>query len=172
MRCNAKEYSQKLVEESEKINFKAPLNSWDIFIQGFQRNSQMLKDITFLKKYAQENKWNHDFNFGQKILHQAFSIIVTDLDLNIIFASHNMFEINGYLPAEVIGEKPAIFQGKETDPVIKDKISSAIRNREVFEETIINHRKNGTPYRCVIQGHPVFNRKQELVNFITFEKRS
>lgn len=151
MKCNAKEYCQKLVEETEKINFKAPLNSWDIYIQGFQRNSLLLKDITNLKKYAVENKWNHDFNFNQKIFHQGLTIIVTEPDLRIVFASHNMLEMNGYLPTEVIGNKLSMFQGIDTDQVVKDKVSVVVSNKLPFEVSILNYRKMVLPIPAIFK---------------------
>ncbi|MNR33441.1 hypothetical protein D3C85_1511150 [compost metagenome] len=65
-----------------------------------------------------------------------------------------------------------MFQGIDTDQVVKDKVSVVVSNKLPFEVSILNYRKNGTPYTSNIQGFPVFNRKQELVNFITFAKES
>ena len=62
-----------------------------------------------------------------------------------------------------------MFQGAETDMTERKKIRNAIDQQRQFESTVVNYRKDGSIYRCHIEGYPIFNKKGNLVNFIAIE---
>jgi PAS domain S-box-containing protein len=97
-------------------------------------------------------------------------VILTDTKLNIVFASHNMIKMNGYAEAEVLGKNPKIFQGSATDLTVSNEIRTAISLQQPFEKTVMNYKKNGDVYACLIKGFPVFNIKGQLSHYIAFEK--
>jgi hypothetical protein len=43
-------------------------------------------------------------------------------------------------------------------------------NKEPFEKKVLNYKKNGETYQCLIKGYPVFNSKGDVSHFIAFEK--
>jgi PAS domain S-box-containing protein len=90
--------------------------------------------------------------------------------LNIVFASHNIKKMNGYEEADVLGKSPKMFQGKATNDNTSNEIRKAIVNQESFEKTVLNYKKNGDVYVCLIKGFPVFNNKGNLSHYIAFEK--
>jgi PAS domain S-box-containing protein len=96
-------------------------------------------------------------------------VIVTDAKLEIVFASHNMTKMNGYVEEEVIGRSPKMFQGHSSNVLTSSKIRKAIQ-QQPFEQTVVNYNKNGEIYICLIKGFPVFNIKGKLSHFIAFEK--
>jgi hypothetical protein len=89
-------------------------------------------------------------------------VIVTDAKLEIVFASHNMTKMNGYV--EEIGRSPKMFQGHSSNVLTSSKIRKAI---QLIEQTVVNYNKNGEIYICLIKG-PVFNIKGKLSHFIAF----
>ena len=97
-------------------------------------------------------------------------IVVTDVNLKIVFASKNIIKMNGYLPSEVIGKHPKIFQGEATNLETSKQIGLAIKNQKPFKQVITNYCKDGSLYKCEIQGFPVFDKSGVLINFIAFEK--
>jgi PAS domain S-box-containing protein len=97
-------------------------------------------------------------------------VIVTDSKLEIVFASHNMTKMNGYVEEEVIGRSPKMFQGNASSRVTSSEIREAIQLQQPFEKTVVNYNKNGEIYICLIKGFPVFNVKGKLSHFIAFEK--
>jgi PAS domain S-box-containing protein len=147
----------------------APLLSWDIFMAGYQRKMKLLDDAKMIHNLSKQSNWKHGWDFRQKLLAQEKVILVTDPSLQIVCASSNLFEMNGYDPHEVVGQKPSMFQGAATTESSRWLIRSAIQSQQPFDTNIINYKKNGTLYDCHIEGYPVFNAQKELVHFIAFE---
>jgi hypothetical protein len=63
-----------------------------------------------------------------------------------------------------------MFQGKDTDPETRKEIREAIIRRIPFKGSIVNYRKDGSPYDCLVDEYPVWNKSGVLVNFVAFEK--
>ena len=146
-----------------------PLLCWDIFMEGFHKRLEYSEDIQQLTRLAQQQRWQHDFDFEHQLIWSNKTVLVTDLTLNIVYASSNLVFMNGYHPCEVLGKRPSMFQGKDTSPETKLHIRNAIDQRIPCEASILNYRKNGDTYMCNLQEYPLFNHKNALVNFIAFE---
>ncbi len=146
-----------------------PLHSWDFYANSFEIMKASLSDAHKLQELAQENRWNNHWNFSIA-LQDKTTIVVTDKQLNIIFASENILEMTGYSSHEVVGKSPKMFQGEATSIEDLNEIKAFIESQKPFEKTILNYKKNGEMYDCKIQAFPVFNLKKQLVNFIAFEK--
>jgi len=149
-----------------------PLLSWDIFMDGYSNMLQLAEDRKALIKLAGEKKWKHSFNFREQLFTLRKTVLVTDANQQIIYASSGIFDMNGYRPEEVIGKKPSIFQGEYTSPHWRAQIRISVEKQQPFEATLINYTKKGEVYNCHIKGYPVFNALHQLVNFIAFEKKA
>lgn len=164
------EYEKAVENYSKMIEGKPmPLHSWDFFSYYYNDLKAAVSDVFQLKGIAKEKKWIADWDFTQE-LQQEKVIVVTDVNLKIVFASKNIIKMTGYSFDEVVGKSPKVFQGKETSKTDLKHIREAIDSRLPFEKTIINYKKNGEAYSCHIKAFPIFNAKQEIVNFIAFEK--
>ena len=148
---------------------QAPLHSWGIFMEHFQQKTMLGNNMRALEKLAKTWQWAGEWYLQEKLVQQQHVVLVTDNEQRIVFCSGNMIDMTGYQPEEVIGHAPRIFQGIGTSDITRAQIRKAIMAKESFEADILNYKKNGTPYLCHISAHPVFNHKQELVNFIAFE---
>lgn len=148
---------------------RMPLISWDFYGEFLQKLKRNLSDLSELKSIAVSHKWKSEFDF-EKELQNENVIVVTDPTLKIIFASHNMVQMTGYKSEEVVGKTPKFFQGKETSQQTNIEIREAIENRKPFEKVLVNYRKSGETYDCLIKGFPVFNKKGKLSHFIAFER--
>lgn len=147
-----------------------PLGSWDLFSSKFNTICKGLEEINILKAMAISGKWKDSSFFEDEILEKNHIVVVTDTNLNIVHASDTIFDMNGYLPSEVLGKKPKMFQGEKTCKKTSSKIRQAIERQEPFEATVLNYRKDGSTYNCWIKGIPVLNNKGQVVNFIAFER--
>lgn len=164
------EYEKAIAKYNLSLSIKAlPLITWDFYSQDFNSKQALISDVTTLNVLVNKNKWAFNWNFNEE-LGKDTVIIVTDSELKIVFVSKNMMKMNGYFPSEVIGNTPKMFQGKETSKLVLKEIRQAITNKKSFNKTVLNYCKDGSVYKCHIKGHPVFNQKGELVNFIAFEK--
>jgi transcriptional regulator with PAS, ATPase and Fis domain len=74
-------------------------------------------------------------------------VIVTDAKLEIVFASHNMTKMNGYIEEEVLGKSPKMFQGDNSN--LTTSSETAIQLQQPFEKTVVNYNKNGEIYICL-----------------------
>jgi PAS domain S-box-containing protein len=146
-----------------------PLISWGLSAAFQTEIKKIVLDTNKISNLAQDKKWkNVNWNFRNKLEEKV--ILITDTKLNIIFASHNMHKMNGYVENEVLGKTPKMFQGKETVMETSNEIRVAIALQKPFVKQVLNYKKNGELYYCNIEGFPIFNKKGELVNFIAFEE--
>ncbi|MGB7393156.1 MAG: PAS domain-containing protein [Pricia sp.] len=147
-----------------------PLNSWDIYGLYFDTLCGNYEDIVSLRRLSKDNNWDYRSPFKDALLKKNYIILVTDTDSKIVHATHNIAQMNGYRPEEVLGKSPKLFQGPETNLKTTGKIRKAIDNKVPFEAVIRNYRKDGTTYNCWLKGEPVFDTGGKLVNFIAYEK--
>ena len=146
-----------------------PLHSWDFYASNFDILKSSLEDAHKLEEFAVQHQWQGQWNFSEA-LQQKKTILVTDTKLNIVFASENILQMTGYWNDEIVGNSPKIFQGEATSKEDLKEIRMLIDSQKPFEKTIVNYKKNGDTYNCIIQAYPVFNSKHQLVHFVAFEK--
>ena len=97
------------------------------------------------------------------------AVILTDPDRHILWVNDGFTNITGYTLAEVIGKKPSLLQGQETEQEVIARIRKGLERRIPFGDQITNYRKNGEKYMCKLAIHPIFDHQQNLMNFIAFE---
>jgi PAS domain S-box-containing protein len=161
-------------DTKEKYFYSLKMNAMPLISWGFSSSYRAeiknnVLDFNKITSLSNLKKWkNADWNFKNKLEEKV--ILITDVNLNIVFASHNMHKMNGYIEAEVLGKSPKMFQGTETVLQTSVEIREAITLQKPFAKQVLNYKKNGEQYYCNIEGFPVFNKKGELVNFIAFEQ--
>jgi PAS domain S-box-containing protein len=152
-----------------KIN-SLPINSWDLFAPFFDKICMAYRDITMLSAISKKQQWEYNKEFNRALFEKEHVIVVTDAHLNIVHATRNITDMNGYKPEEIVGKKPKIFQGAETCEKTTKQIGAAVKNKTPFEAIVLNYRKDGSTYNCWIKGEPIFNASGKVVNFIAYEK--
>ena len=166
-----KEYDNAAYRYYSALHLKSlPLMSWDIYGLYFDTLCKNYDDVVALSRLSENNRWSYVSRFDEALLQKEQVILVTDTQLNIVHATHNIFQMNGYSPNEILGKRPKLFQGRETSKETIGQIRKAIENRMPFEAVILNYRKDGSTYNCSIKGGPIFDISGELVNFIAYEK--
>lgn len=85
----------------------------------------------------------------------------------IVFASNEFLKMVGYSRDEVIGKNGRIFQGPETDRRSVMEIREAIREEGAIQISLLNYRKDGTPFWMLFQMCPVFSKEDgRVINFV------
>ncbi len=148
-----------------------PLLSWDFFQSNLDQVFKNGHDLIGLTELARVNHWTTNAHLEEYLMGEKYVIVVTNTKLEIVHATQNMFFMNGYKPLEVIGQKPKMFQGKDTSRETTKYIADAIKNRVPFEATLVNYKKDGSPYNCWIKGEPIFDNTGKVINFIAFERQ-
>jgi PAS domain S-box-containing protein len=136
-----------------------PLISWDLIFHSFDES---LSFNAIQKVWI--NKENYHYNIANKC------VIVTDSKFSIQFASKEITELTGYRNSEIIGKSPKMFQGDLSSETSRANIREAISKKHPFKEVILNYRKDGSTYLCEIEAYPKFDKENNLVNYIAFEK--
>lgn len=147
-----------------------PLLCWDICLEGLHRRMQLADDLKIIQSIMKAGNWyNTLVSLDNALVWKNKVIIITDHKLKIIHATENMFAMNGYKQKDVIGKKPSMFQGAKTEIIERQKIKIAVEKQSQFESTITNYKKDGSIYKCHIEGYPIFDMKGLLINFIALE---
>ena len=168
---NLKQYEEAIVNYHSILRIKSlPIFSSNFHYEFLKEVKESFLDLNSLKEFARQNKWKSSSEWDIKAPIEEEVIIVTDAKLKIVFASHNLVKMNGYTAAEVLGKSPKMFQGQVTDRIVSNEINLAIQSQQAFEKTVLNYKKNGEIYACLIKGYPIFNLKGELSHYIAFEK--
>jgi PAS domain S-box-containing protein len=148
-----------------------PLMCWDIYLDAKQRRKELASEIQAINNIHLRNNWNISHNFIENaLIWENSTIVITNLKSEIIYVSENVFVMTGYRSIEVIGKKPTLFQGEKTEILQKELIKNAIVNQKPFDTILTNYKKDGTSYKCHIQGFPMYNNYGKLTNFVAIEK--
>jgi len=103
-------------------------------------------------------------------------ILVTDANTTeapgprILYANHAFYDLCGYTAQEVIGNKPRMLQGDQTDPETRQRIRQALADKVPIRETILNYRKDGTPYWNELSLFPLKNEYNEVTCFVGVQR--
>lgn len=78
-------------------------------------------------------------------------VLITDKNLafpgpNILFAAGDTVALTGYERSELIGKTPRILQGPWTDRRKLMELRLTCENNECYEGSLVNYRKDGTPF--------------------------
>lgn len=153
-------YDQAWAKYQKKLRIvPLPLISWDFF------STTNLEASNF---NSFQKKWVNKEDYPTQIVNK--SVVITDKNLTILFVTKEISELTGYHSSEIIGKSPRMFQGVLTSETTKNKIREAVSKKHPFKEVLLNYRKDGSTYWCEIEAYPKFDKKNNLVHFIAFER--
>jgi len=163
-------YSEFFAEFDTNLNTSSvPLLSWDFHYESINELKIFASDLKKIKHISSQFKWNDaHLDIQGHLLNEV--VVITNAEQRIIFASDGISKMTGYKENEVVGKFPRMFQGPMTSDLVLKEIRTAIKKQIPFEKTVLNYKKNGDTYDCMIQGFPIFNLKGQLSHFIAFEK--
>lgn len=85
----------------------------------------------------------------------------------IVFASKGFLKMSGYSIEEVVGKNGRMFQGPKTNRQSVMEIREAIREERAMQTSMINYRKDGTPFWMLFHVCPVFSKDDgRVTNFV------
>lgn len=146
-----------------------PILALDLHYEYLNELKAVFADMKKVNKISAEFTWNEkDLQIEERIKDEV--VLITDLDLKIVFASNRIKRMTGYYEEEVLGKTPKMFQGPDTCKLVLNEIREAIELKVPFKKTINNYKKDGRIYKCNVDATPVYNSKGEISHFIAFEK--
>ncbi|GGM36602.1 hypothetical protein GCM10012275_04740 [Longimycelium tulufanense] len=97
------------------------------------------------------------------------AVVVTDAggpDFPIRWVNPAFTRMAGYEPHEVLGRSTTLLHGRDTDPVVADRLLRAMRDRRPATEVLLNYRRNGTAFWNEVRVSPVQDSTGRLTNFV------
>ncbi len=85
-------------------------------------------------------------SFQEAIEHAGHAVYITDRDGTIEYVNPAFESITGYSANEAVGRNPRILQSGEMPDDFYEDLWSTLLNGNVWEEELINRRKDGEPY--------------------------
>ncbi|RZD16531.1 MAG: diguanylate cyclase [Candidatus Acididesulfobacter guangdongensis] len=111
-----------------------------------------------------------DFNIIIKAVNAAKQgITIADISLPdqpLIFVNPAFLCLTGYPLNEIIGRNCRFLQGKDTDHDAVDKIRKAIKAGNEITVTLLNYKKDGTPFWNELRLSPVKDENGEVTHYI------
>jgi len=132
----------------------------DVII-GMQGTS---RDISERKKAEQTIR-----KLEKAIENSKISIVITDIDGKIEYANPYFSENSGYTKDEYLGQNPRILKTDYFDNEYYKTLWTTINLGNNWEGEFCNRKKNGTIYWEKVLISPIFNYKNEIINFVAIK---
>lgn len=94
----------------------------------------------------------------------------TQPDMPLIYANEAFCRLTGYTPLEVLGHNCRFLQGPDTDPEAVTAIRRAISARDAIDVTLLNYRKDGSPFWNHLSLSPVFDTDGACTHYIGIQQ--
>ncbi|GGI57906.1 PAS domain-containing protein [Winogradskyella haliclonae] len=162
----------KIYSEIEPNELRLPLMSWDLYSEVNSKKmneSRRFQDIIKIKSLASKFNWqnNMDAIFETE---QFEAIIVTDINQKILWVNNGFSDMTGFTKTEALAKTPRFLQGSKTSTASKQRIRKRLKADLPFKDVIINHKKNGTPYKCEVKIFPLHNNGNKT-HYIALERQ-
>ena len=101
------------------INRNTPLLCWDIANPALTKRIQIAEDVCEVEELRIQYNWQLAINLP-KLLTNNFTLVVTDIKKEIVWASRGFEAMTHYTLTESIGRNPGFLQGEKTNLKTKD----------------------------------------------------
>lgn len=106
----------------------------------------------------------------QAIQQSPSSVVVTDLDANIVYVNPRFCEVTGYSRDEVIGKNPRILKSDLTNPAEYKELWRTVTSGQVWRGEFYNKKKNGERLREIASIAPVKGEDGRIINFVAVKE--
>ncbi|MEQ9550747.1 MAG: adenylate/guanylate cyclase domain-containing protein [Coleofasciculus sp. G3-WIS-01] len=105
----------------------------------------------------------------QAIAASSVGIVIADArlpDMPLIYVNPAFEKITGYSAAEVLGYNCRFLQGKDTNQPAVTQLRAAIKAGQHCTVTLLNYRKDGTPFWNELTISPIHDDRNNLTHFV------
>ncbi|MCK5147760.1 PAS domain S-box protein [bacterium] len=105
------------------------------------------------------------------VVNQAtVSIVITDLDGNIIYINPHTSKISGYSHSELLGKNPRLLKSDKQDAAFYKSLWDTIANGMTWSNTFINLRKDGTEYHEHAVIFPIKDNEDNIIYYAAVKR--
>jgi PAS domain S-box-containing protein len=124
-----------------------------------------IEDITESKLAQQELTI-----LGSVVEQSTETVVLTDLDGNIIYANPALERTSGYSVAEVLGQNPRLFKSDRQDVAFYREMWDTILAGETWQGVFVNKRKDGGLYHEQATVFPIKDVTGETINYAAVKR--
>jgi PAS domain S-box-containing protein len=84
----------------------------------------------------------------------------------LVWVNPSFTRVTGYTPEDVLGRNCRFLQGPDTDPAVVDHIRQALRAGRTVADTLLNYRKDGTPFWNQVVISPVVDAQGNVTHHV------
>jgi diguanylate cyclase (GGDEF)-like protein/PAS domain S-box-containing protein len=102
----------------------------------------------------------------------SVGLVISDAtlpDTPIVYANVAFEELTGYDRSEAIGRNASFVRGPDSDPAAIEELRAAVREQRHTRVTILNYRKDGTPFWNEVSLSPLFDASGRLAHWIELQ---
>lgn len=100
----------------------------------------------------------------------ADSIVITDIDGQIVWANPAMTRLSGYKYTELVGETPNLWHSLNQNKLLFDELWETILSGKTWQGELINRKKNGEEYLEEQTITSVLNERGEISHFVAIKR--
>jgi|GEM_PF-1351109 len=136
---------------------------------------EMAVDISFaldrLDDEVQRNKLKDSLSMLSFAVEQSpSSIVITDLDANIIYANSAFSKQTGYAIHEVVGKNPNLMSSGKTPRETYEELWEHLKQGKVWKGELINRHKDGNEYVEAVMISPVRDHNGKVTNYLEIKE--
>jgi two-component system cell cycle sensor histidine kinase/response regulator CckA len=143
----------------------------ELSVNPLKQDGNVIGGILCFKDIKERKEFEEEILKLINLINQAeVSIVITDLDANIIYVNDAFEKITGYTFEEVFGENPRVLKSGMHDENFYKELWDTITAGETWKGRFINKRKDGSLYHEDAVIFPLKNLDGEIVNYAGIKK--
>ena len=156
---------------SQETIYHMPLQAWDVLSLSISELvKRSVEESSYLLSLGDSKEWDMSVELLEAIKDNVKkAIVLTDASQSIVWVNNNFINLTGYQSSELLGRNPRFLQGKKQNQAAAHNIKKDLSKAKPTSQNVLNYRKSGDAYLCCVKIYPLFNKQQELVNYIAFE---
>ncbi len=108
--------------------------------------------------------------FSTIVENSPASVLITDTNGNIEFLNNNFQQLSGYSYEELIGKNISILRSHFHKKDFLPSIRGTLKKGDKWKGELLNISKNGEPYWILATISPIFNKNNEISNYISIQE--
>jgi len=143
--------------------------SFDGMIEYDDTGSPVRTHCQFTDITERKNRERDLERFKSAVTHTGHAVYIVDSDGTITYTNPEFENITGFSPSEAVGKNPRILSSGEMSDAYYTDLWETVLAGDVWEEEIINRRKNGERYYAHQTIAPVTDASGEIVEFVAIQ---
>ncbi len=137
----------------------------------FNNDGEAIRMIGFHTNITKIKNLEMELTKLKKVIeHSPISIVITNINGNIEYVNPHFSEVSGYSAEEAIGANPRVLKSEYTSSLEYKDLWETIINKKTWIGRFKNKAKDGTEFWESAIITPIFDDKNEIVNFLAIKQ--